>query len=52
MPKYLARSTFTPEALQEVRAEGAASRVAAANALAVSLGGTLECYYFASVTTT
>ena len=47
MPKYLARSTFTPEALQALRAEGAASRVAAAHALAASLGGTLECYYFA-----
>ena len=47
MSKYLARSTFTPQALQALRAEGATSRLTAANALAVSVGGTLECYYFA-----
>ena len=47
MPKYLAKVTFTPEGLKGVRAAGAASRVESGHAVAASLGGTLESYYFA-----
>ena len=47
MAKYLAKANFTTEGLAGLRAAGAASRVAAGHALAASVGGTLEAYYFA-----
>ena len=47
MPKYLFQLSFTPDGLKGVREGGAASRVESGHAVAASLGGTMECYYFA-----
>jgi uncharacterized protein with GYD domain len=47
MPKYMAKATFTPEGLKALREGGAVSRLDAGRALASSMGGTMECYYFA-----
>jgi len=47
MPKYLARVKFTKEGLQGLRKGGAAGRLEAGRIGCASLGGTLECYYFA-----
>jgi uncharacterized protein with GYD domain len=47
MPKYLATANFTPEGLKGMRAGGAASRVQMNRVAIESLGGTLECYYYA-----
>ena len=47
MPKYLGQVKFTQEGLKGLRAGGAASRLEAGHAAAKSLGGTMECYYFA-----
>lgn len=47
MPKYLATASFTPESLRALREGGAAERVANGHALAASVGGTMECFYFA-----
>jgi uncharacterized protein with GYD domain len=47
MPKYLVKGNYTSEALGALRSAGAASRVKAGQALAASLGGTLECMYWA-----
>ena len=47
MPRYLAKACFTPEGLKALRAAGGAERLQSGHALAASLGGTLECYYFA-----
>ncbi len=47
MPKYLAQGSFTSEGLHGLRAGGAVSREQANRAAVESLGGTLECFYFA-----
>jgi uncharacterized protein with GYD domain len=47
MPKYLAQGSFTQEGLQGLRQAGAASREQVNRTAVESLGGTLECYYFA-----
>jgi len=45
--KYLAKAKFTVEGLEGLRKAGAASRLEAGRAAAASVGGTMECYYFA-----
>lgn len=47
MPKYLGRVKFTPEGLNGLRQSGAAGRLDNAKAVAASVGGSMECYYFA-----
>lgn len=47
MPKYLARAKFNEKGLEALRSSGAASRLEAGRIGAASLGGTMECYYFA-----
>ena len=47
MPKFLGQVKFTQEGLKGLREAGAASRPEAGRAVCASLGGTMECYYFA-----
>lgn len=47
MPKYLAMAKFTADALKGLRAAGAAKRVEVNRTAIESLGGKLECYYYA-----
>jgi uncharacterized protein with GYD domain len=47
VPKYLFEASYTPEAAKALKSEGGSPRVAATKALIESLGGTLECFYFA-----
>jgi uncharacterized protein with GYD domain len=47
MPKYLLEANYTLQGIRGVRSEGASSRVAAARSLIESVGGSLECLYFA-----
>jgi uncharacterized protein with GYD domain len=47
MPKYLAKAKFTKEGLEGLRKGGAAGRLEAGRIGAASVGGTMECYYFA-----
>jgi uncharacterized protein with GYD domain len=47
MPKYMFQGAYIGEGLTGLVAEGGSSRVVAAKALFESLGGTLECFYFA-----
>jgi uncharacterized protein with GYD domain len=47
MPKYLYQASYTAEGLRGVLKDGAAGRKAAAEAMAASLGGKLEAFYFA-----
>jgi uncharacterized protein with GYD domain len=47
MPKYLFRGAYIGDGLTGLIADGGTSRVDAAKALFESLGGTLECFYFA-----
>ena len=47
MGKYLFRGSFTAEGLRGVMKDGGTSRPKAVAALAASVGGTLESYYFA-----
>jgi uncharacterized protein with GYD domain len=47
MPKYLGKVKFAAEAVQGLRAQGAANRVEITRALVEGVGGTLEAYYFA-----
>lgn len=47
MPKYLAKGTFTRDGLKGLRSAGAVSRVEMNRIAVESLGGTLECYYYA-----
>ena len=46
MAKYLFSSKYTPEAAAAVREAGYASRIAATNAMAASVGGTVESIWF------
>lgn len=47
MPHYLIRASYTHQGIQGVMKEGAASRLRAVNDLVASVGGTLECGYWA-----
>ena len=47
MPKYLFQGSYIGEGLKGLATEGGSPRVAAAKQLFGSLGGTLECFYFA-----
>jgi uncharacterized protein with GYD domain len=46
MAKYLVTSSYSVDGLKGVVAKGGSARVAAAEALVASAGGTLECFYF------
>jgi uncharacterized protein with GYD domain len=47
MPKYLVQASYTAEGAQGLISEGGSGRRDAIVKLAESLGGTLECLYFA-----
>ena len=47
MPKYLMQISYTAEGAKGLAKDGGTKRRAAAQALVESLGGTLECMYFA-----
>ena len=47
MPKYLFQGAYIGEGLKGLATEGGTPRVEAARQLFGSLGGTLECFYFA-----
>lgn len=47
MPKFLFRGSYSQEGIKGVRKEGGAGRKDAAAALAESVGGRLEAFYFA-----
>ena len=47
MGKYLFHGSFTPDGLRGILKEGGSGRPKAVAALAESVGGTLESYYFA-----
>ncbi len=47
MPKYLVQASYTSEGASGVIAEGGSARVDAVTKVTESLGGTLECFYFA-----
>lgn len=46
MPKYMFTGSYTAEGARGVLREGGSGRRAATEKLIVSLGGTLEAYYF------
>jgi uncharacterized protein with GYD domain len=47
MPKYLARANYVGEGVQGLMTEGGSKRRDAAAAAVESVGGTLECMYYA-----
>ncbi|MBI2461658.1 MAG: GYD domain-containing protein [Candidatus Rokubacteria bacterium] len=47
MPKYLVQGSYTAEGTQGLLKDGGSKRRKAAEALAKSLGGKLEAFYFA-----
>ncbi len=47
MPKYLLQVDYTLDGVKGVVAKGGSARVAAAQAAAESVGGTLDTFYFA-----
>ena len=47
MPKYLFRGSYSQEGIKGVMKEGGSARKAVATALAQSVGGRLEAFYFA-----
>ena len=47
MPHYLLQGSYTAEGAKGLLAEGGSSRIAQATALLESVGGTVECFYFA-----
>ena len=47
MPKFLLKASYQAEGVRAVVKEGGTARVNAARALIESLGGTMECFYFA-----
>ena len=47
MPHYMFRASYTQQGIQGVMKEGAASRTAAVNALAASVGGRIDSAYWA-----
>ena len=47
MPHYMLRASYTADGAKGLLAEGGSSRIAQATALIESLGGRIECLYFA-----
>ena len=47
MPHYLLQGSYTAEGAKGLLAEGGSARIAQATALLESVGGTVECLYFA-----
>ena len=47
MPHFLFRASYTPQGIQGVLKDGAASRITAVRQLVESVGGTLETAYWA-----
>ena len=47
MPHYLLTGSYTGDGAKALLAEGGSARKAQATALVKSLGGTIECFYFA-----
>ena len=47
MPKFLLKASYKAEGVRAVIKEGGTARANAARALIESLGGTMECFYFA-----
>jgi len=47
MPHYMFRASYTQQGLEGVMKEGGASRIAAVKQLVESVGGRLECAYWA-----
>lgn len=47
MPKYMFAANYTKTGLEGVQAKGAQARVTALESVLMSLGGTLESFYFA-----
>jgi uncharacterized protein with GYD domain len=47
MAKYLLKVSYSAEGIKGVMKEGGTGRVAAVEALATSLGGSIESFYFA-----
>jgi uncharacterized protein with GYD domain len=47
MPKYLARANYVGEGLKGLMAEGGTKRREAVRVSLESVGGTLECFYYA-----
>ena len=47
MPHYMLRASYTADGAKGLLAEGGSSRIAQATALMESLGGRIECLYFA-----
>lgn len=47
MPRYLLTGSYTGDGAKALLSEGGTSRKAQATALVKSLGGTVECFYFA-----
>src|SRR5262245_55644631 len=45
--KFLFKASYNSEGLQGVKAQGASSRISAAQDMCKSLGGSLEAFYFA-----
>ena len=52
MPKYLVRASYTAEGLKGLQKDKASGRKAAVSKVLESLGGKLECIYFALAKTT
>ncbi len=46
MPKFLVQGTYTQKGMEGLRSAGGASRREAVSAMAQSLGGTVEGFYF------
>ena len=47
MPKYLSRTSYTPEGLKGLLKDGGTKRKQAMERMAESLGGKLEAFYYA-----
>jgi uncharacterized protein with GYD domain len=47
MPKYLIEASYTAEGVKGIQSGGGSTRREAVRKIAESVGGTLECFYFA-----
>ena len=47
MPKYLFQASYTPQGIAGIRTQGGSSRRDIVAAMVESLGGSIECFYFA-----
>jgi uncharacterized protein with GYD domain len=47
MPHYLFRASYTRQGLEGIMKDGAASRIAAVEQMTASVGGRVECAYWA-----